>query len=103
MIPKLHPAILKPNSESMNAFDILYILFLVGSSAICGLTYGIFFDSMSETTMVNISFGWVFFLVTGGMGMLLKSSPNRHVIAFVTGIGAVMALVAFFVVVWPSF
>lgn len=86
----------------MKIWDILFLVMLIGSSAVCGLVYGLFFDDLSETRMVELSFGWVFFIVTGAMGMFFRMSSQRLLIAFGSGFVALATLVTFYTVLWDS-
>jgi hypothetical protein len=68
------------------------------------LLYGVFFDRMSETDLVQISFIWVS-LVGFGIGGLIVAHKG---VGFAIGIGLAvafaffLALEAFFITVWPS-
>jgi hypothetical protein len=67
------------------------------------LLYGVMFESMSETFLVQVSFLWVCAIAFGGGGLLLAHKGLGPAL----GIGAViafaffLALQTFYALVWP--
>ena len=68
------------------------------------IVYGLMFDSMSETLLVQISFIWVSAIAFGAGGLLLahKGIGPALGIGLVIALGAFLALQTFYITIWPS-
>jgi FtsH-binding integral membrane protein len=68
------------------------------------LLYGIYFDDLSETELVQISFVWVSLMGFGIGGLLLayKGVGAAMGIGLVIAMAFFLALQTFYSVVWPS-
>ncbi len=77
-----------------------YKLILIASIVIPALIYGIFFNRMSETSMVQLSYVWAPALVFGAVGMKTGGKSVRTPALF--ALGTVAALFLFFELIFPS-
>ena len=85
----------------MKANTIFWLCIIVSILA-CAAIYGIYFDDLSETSMMQIAYGLVFFAVTGIAGLVAKNSPKQVTIALVSGVAALALLFLFYSTIWPS-
>lgn len=79
----------------------LFLLSIIGSTLICGAVYGLYFDDLSETSMVQLSYLWVFFLTMGIAGLSMKNHKRQIPIAILVGIIFTLLLILFYVEIWP--
>lgn len=68
------------------------------------LLYGIYFDDLSETELVQVSFLWVSLMGFGIGGLLLahKGVGAAIGIGLVIALAFFLALQTFFLTIWPS-
>ena len=85
----------------MKIINRLFLLSIIASTLICGLVYGIYFDDLSETSMVQLSYFWIFFLVMGIAGLALKKNKRQILIALIWGLFALVLLWFFFERIFP--
>ena len=90
------------NVVAANPQRKIFLGFLIVGSILCIGIYGILFDSMSEGVMMNVAFLWVFFLVTGISGLMMKNRPKPLGRALLWGFLAMLLLFIFFATVWDS-
>lgn len=85
----------------MTMKNLIYTLSIIISTLSVIAIYVLFFDNISESEMISLSVGWVFFFVFGIMGLLLKNKKNRFLLSFLLAILVLALLFVFFVVVFP--
>ena len=90
------------NEVAVNSQRKIFLGFLIVGSILCIGIYGLMFDSMSESTMMNVAFLWTFFLVTGISGLMMKKRAKPLGRALLWGFLAMVLLFIFFATVWES-
>lgn len=85
----------------MKALNVFHGLCIALSTIAVVVLYVVYFDNFSEENLINISIGWVFFLVMGIMGFILKGSKHRLLLSFVAGLLSLIVLFVFFVGIFP--
>jgi len=85
----------------MKKLQVVYGTVLFLAIIFVAYMYGINFNSMSETELVNLSLIWVPCVVFGVSGLLTvkKAKPLIHAIMYT--IGSIFLLAFFFMEIWP--
>jgi len=89
------------NIKSKKIKNLVFLACILISTITCGAIYGIYFDDLSETAMMQIACLWLFLLVTGITGLAFKKHKLQIIIALVYGTLALMLLMFFYSQIWP--
>jgi len=85
----------------MKPVNRIYLLCIIASTLICGAIYGIYFNDLSETSMMQIAYLWIFLLATGIAGLAAKKHKRQLAIALISGIAGLSLLMFFYSQIWP--
>jgi uncharacterized membrane protein len=83
---------------------IICIVVMLSVTMVVGLLYGFMFDNFSETELVQLSFLWVSMMGFGVGGLLLshKGVGPAVGIGLVIALAFLLALITFYMVLWPA-